>query len=280
MSVAVLPEWLQADIVPLAWLWRIARGDGLVLGFTSHDRDLVRDGLLYAAAPGIQPSALALSDSLEADTMDLGGALTSDAITAEDLKAGRWDGAAVRLMVANWEDAGVPTITVAEGTLGAVEQRHGGFTAELRSVGGADAAALLARPVAPETSPSCRARLGDGDCRVDLAPLTRLAEIAAADGSHVGIAGLLNGADYGFGRLRFLDGANCGLSRMIVSGAGPDLVLGEAPAFAVEAGVRVELIEGCDRNIATCSARFANAVNFRGEPYLPGMDYVTRYPGA
>jgi len=29
----------------------------------------------------------------------------------------------------------------------------------------------------------------------------------------------------------------------------------------------------------TCSARFGNAVNFRGEPYLPGNDLLTRYPG-
>ena len=44
-------------------------------------------------------------------------------------------------------------------------------------------------------------------------------------------------------------------------------------------GARVELIEGCDKSLATCAARFANALNFRGEPYLPGMDLLTRYPG-
>ena len=42
----------------------------------------------------------------------------------------------------------------------------------------------------------------------------------------------------------------------------------------------VELIEGCDKSLATCAARFGNAANFRGEPYLPGMDLLTRYPGA
>jgi uncharacterized phage protein (TIGR02218 family) len=29
---------------------------------------------------------------------------------------------------------------------------------------------------------------------------------------------------------------------------------------------------GCDKTISTCIAKFNNAVNFRGEPYVPGMD--------
>jgi hypothetical protein len=31
--------------------------------------------------------------------------------------------------------------------------------------------------------------------------------------------------------------------------------------------------------LATCGGRFGNALNFRGEPYLPGIDLLTRYPG-
>jgi uncharacterized phage protein (TIGR02218 family) len=46
------------------------------------------------------------------------------------------------------------------------------------------------------------------------------------------------------------------------------------------AGVRVRLTEGCDKRFETCRVRFANSVNFRGEPHLPGNDLLTRYPGA
>ncbi|MFN7158060.1 MAG: phage BR0599 family protein, partial [Erythrobacter cryptus] len=42
-------------------------------------------------------------------------------------------------------------------------------------------------------------------------------------------------------------------------------------------GTRIELREGCDHTIATCAARFANAINFRGEPFLPGNDLLARY---
>jgi hypothetical protein len=42
-------------------------------------------------------------------------------------------------------------------------------------------------------------------------------------------------------------------------------------------GTKAELIEGCDHTITTCATRFGNAVNFRGEPFLPGNDLLARY---
>jgi len=84
---------------------------------------------------------------------------------------------------------------------------------------------------------------------------------------------------YAYGQLRWLSGANSGLASVVRASAGAELVLQEAPAFVPAAGDLVELREGCDRSLATCSGRFGNAVNFRGEPHLPGTDLLTRYPG-
>ena len=58
-----------------------------------------------------------------------------------------------------------------------------------------------------------------------------------------------------------------------------ELMLAEMPPFVPALPVRVRLVEGCDRRLATCRDRFANAVNFRGEAHLPGNDLLTRYPG-
>jgi uncharacterized phage protein (TIGR02218 family) len=84
----------------------------------------------------------------------------------------------------------------------------------------------------------------------------------------------------GGGLLRWFGAANCGLESTVARGSGTMVTLRAVPAFAVEAGVLVEVVEGCDKSLATCAGRFGNAVNFRGEPYLPGIDLLTRYPGA
>jgi hypothetical protein len=41
----------------------------------------------------------------------------------------------------------------------------------------------------------------------------------------------------------------------------------------------LRLWQGCDKRLVTCSQRFANAVNFRGEPHVPGGDILTRFGG-
>lgn len=267
------PDWLREELVTLAWCWRLARRDGVVIGLTSHDRDLVVGGIFYRAAPGMKPSAIETSDSLDAGTMDLEGAIASEAIAARDLDAGRWDGAELALFVTDWSAPDAAPVTVARGSLGAIERRGAAFAAELQGV-----TRMLDRPVCPATSPSCRAALGDRACRVDLAPLTHMRRVIAVAGRAVTLDSAVAGA-LAFGELLWIEGANCGAASPVIGAEGAVLHLAEAPPLAVVLPVRVRLIEGCDKQLSTCRTRFANSVNFRGEAHLPGNDLLTRYPG-
>ena len=258
----------------IALCWRVERGDGVAIGLTTHDRDLTIDGLVHRAAPGMTPSAIERSAGLEADTMDVGGALSSAAIGAADLLAGRWDGARVRLSAVDWE-TGATIAALGEGRIGAVELGEEGFTAEL-----AGASADLARPVVEETSAECRAELGDRRCRVALGGRRRFARVSAVADRVVTLDAIepVAGA-YAGGTLRWFGGQNGGLVQAVDGSAAAQVTLRGPPAFAVEPGALVEVIEGCDKSLATCAARFGNAANFRGEPHLPGIDLLTRYPG-
>ena len=272
-----MPDFLQPDLTTIAFCWRIERRDGIALGFTTHDRDLAIDGLVYRAAPGMLPSAIALSDGFEPDTLDVSGALTSDAISDADLKAGRWDGAAVTIFMVDWEAPEGEQLRLARGELGEVAARGKAFEAELRGP-----TALLERSVVEQTSPECRAELGDKRCRVDMAGRVRVTRIAALPGDdQVQVESFSGEANaYGYGRLRWVSGANSGLESPVLRSEGGVLTLREEPHFMPAIGDLVELHEGCDKAFATCRTRFANVLNFRGEPHLPGMDLLTRYPGA
>ncbi len=265
--------WLDGELTTLALCWRVERRDGVAIGLTAHDRDLAIDGLVYRAAPGMTPSAVTRSAALDADSMDVAGALTGSAISERDLLAGRWDGARVSVFATDWTAPG-EQVSLGEGTIGAVETRGGALTAELRGV-----AARLERPVVEETSPECRAELGDARCRVTMAGRRRVAMVTAADGAVLTLDGAEASANaYGGGRLRWIGGANSGLEDAVARSDGATVTLRRVPRFD-GAGARVELIEGCDKSLATCAARFGNALNFRGEPFLPGIDLLTRYPG-
>lgn len=258
----------------IALCWRVERCDGGAIGLTDHDADLIVDGLVHRASPGMTPSAIERSDGLEPDTMDVGGALSSAAITESDLIAGRWDGARVALNAVDWETGRV-VAALGEGRIGAVETAASGFTAELSG-----ATVALQRPVVEETSAACRAELGDERCRVTMAGRRRFARVLACDERTVTIDSVEpwpNG--YAGGVLRWFGGGNSGLTSAIAASTGATLTLRTAPIFPVAAGTLIDVREGCDKLLATCAGRFTNSANFRGEPFLPGIDLLTRYPG-
>lgn len=275
-----VPEALAAHlagaVTTLAFLWTLTRRDGVVLGFTSHDADLVRAGQLYRAAPSFVPSAIRQSSDFTADDWQVNGVLTSAAITAADLAAGRYDFARVRITLVDWTDPAGEGVTLAVGQLGEVRAEDAGFTAELRSL-----ADRLSTTVTERYSPECRADLGDRRCRVDLARHTVRATVTGLVDAHRFTAGGLAAVPdwYAYGRLRWLDGANGGLAQEIRGSGAGTITLHEPPPSPVRVGDRFEARAGCDRRFATCGAKFANIVNFRGEPHVPGTDSLLDYPG-
>lgn len=274
---APLGEALASELTWLAMCWRVVRLDGVALGFTTHDEALTIAGMRYENAPGMTPSAIVRSDGLDVDTMDVGGALRSDAISGEDLALGRYDGAEVRLSMVDWRTPDAGSMVLAHGTLGTVESGTGpdaGFTAALRGP-----TSSLAVTRIETYSPECRAELGDWRCRVAMRGRTARTVIATSDGEQLVLeSGTPEGASSLLeGRLRILSGTNAGIERRIIAVGGVSLVIDEP--LAVPPGTLVEVREGCDKRFATCAGRFRNAANFRGEPHVPGGDVLTRFPG-
>lgn len=262
------------ELEGVATFWRIARADGVTLGFTTHDRDLWFDGVLHRAAPGLHPAAIRRSDDLADDAAEVEGALAHDTIRDADLLAGRYDDARVIVGAVDWTT--LQRQTVFTGTLGRVSLDANGFAAELRS-----AKAQLDLQPAPRTSPTCRARFCGPGCNLNPARFTIETQVTGIDRDRGAVQ--LNVTDlepYAFGELRWLDGPQAGQRQQLRLVENGWLTLDVLPADETAAGTAVALREGCDRTIATCASRFANAVNFQGEPFLPGNDLLARYPTA
>jgi uncharacterized phage protein (TIGR02218 family) len=280
---AALAAHLEQEVTALATCWRLTRTDGLVLGFTDHDRELVIEGLTYRAASAYSRSAIASRTGLAVDNLDLEGLLDSDAISEEELRAGRFDRAAIEVFLVNWQALGQGVVRLRRGTLGEVRLQGGLYRAELRGM-----AQALTAPAVEVYTPECRADLGDHRCQVDLAALTVAGTVVStADRRTIttsnltdplpGVSGLYNG-----GVLSWISGANAGLSMEVKSldAASHTLVLFLPMAYAIAPGDAFTVHPGCDKRLATCRDVFANVLNFRGEPFVPGLDALGRYPDA
>lgn len=265
--------WFSQPLETAATFWRVARRDGVTLGFTTHDRDIWFDGVSHRATPGMVPSAIRRSADFEPDSAEVQGALSHDSISAADLAAGRFDGAAVVIGLVDWES--LEHTVLYRGSIGSVAEEAGSFTAALQS-----RKVELQRDPVPRTSPSCRAAFCGPGCGLSAAAYTHEAVLTAfaPDTNAITLATTAPVASLVGGMARWLDGAHAGLSMGIAANIGGALVLDVPLDLAPPVGARALVREGCDRTIETCASRFANAVNFQGEPYLPGNDLVTRYP--
>lgn len=265
---------VAGELTSVAFCWRLERVDGAGLGLTSHDEPVLSDGVVHEPAAGIVPAAIERRLGIEPQSSEVAGSLSSEALDSSDLALGRWDGAGVTLTAVDWQSPNAAPVTLLGGEIGGVSIDGESFSADLRG-----AASKLSSSVCPATSAECRAELGDKRCRVDLAGRTMFATVVSSNAGELTVDRPFDDR-FVLGRLRFLSGANCGVSTVVLAIEGSTISVRDLPRAAVEPGCRVELREGCDKRFATCVSRFANAVNFRGEPHLPGNDLLTRYPGA
>ena len=253
-----------------AW-WRIFRGDGVALGFTTHDRDLWFDGVRHRAAPGMMPSAIRKTVGFEDDESEVEGALTHDSIRPADLAAGLFDGARVESGIVDWQT--LERAALYTGSIGTITQDSGSFSAQLRSA----KADFEIDPV-PVSSPTCRARFCGPGCALSASAFEVEARVVASDADRGRLTlDLPDHRPYAMGQLRALAGPQTGVAMQVLDATIDGLTL-ERPFDAAPAGLRVRFREGCDRTIATCTDRFSNAANFRGEPFLPGNDLLAQYP--
>lgn len=272
----MIENWLAGPITTAAYGWRLQRADGVTLGFTSHDKDVVMGGLILRANPGMVPSSITESLGLEHDGLDLKAALTAGAINEDDLMAGRWDGARLEVFLFDWTDPGAPVRPLASGELGTVAFGSSGFTAELLGP-----TRILDKAVVPLTSPGCRAQFCDAACGLSRGRFSYRVRVMV-DGVFVTSDEdwPVTPEQFAHGSLRWLEGKNCGLSSDIISASEDHFELASEPHFPVTAPILADLTEGCDKRLESCAMRYDNVINFRGEPYLPGNDLLTRFPGA
>jgi uncharacterized phage protein (TIGR02218 family) len=269
---------LEEGATTLCHAWRVTRRDGVVLGFTDHDRDLVFAETTFLAASGFAPSDWETLSGLSAPSGEVAGALSSDAISEADIAAGRYDGSEVEQFLVNWAD---PTqhFRLRVMDIGEITRSGSDFRAELRSV-----AHRLGQGKSRIYAHRCDAAFGDARCGKDISSFTAEGTIiATADPTRITASGLDGFASghFRYGALTFTSGANHSVSVDIESHtrstSGTGLVLWLPLPNSPSVGDTFTIVAGCDKGFETCKSRFANAANFRGFPHMPGQDFAYSY---
>lgn len=276
----VFSEHMSSGATTVCRAWIVRRTDGLILGFTDHDAALVVDGVTCRASSGLTAGALEMSTGLSVDNTEARGALSDDAIRADDIAGGLWDDAEIKAYLVNW-DALEEFEILFRGTLGEITWGGGAFSAELRGM-----AEKLNKTRGRVYQKRCDAILGDGRCGKVL------------DGSFVAEAGIVDVVTsrsfiienlsgyppqwFDRGEIRLVnDGPNGFFGRIksdTAAGVNREITLWQSFPSGWQIGDRVRLTAGCDKRHETCRSKFDNILNFRGFPTIPGEDWLMAYP--
>lgn len=281
MTKEALLSHLAAATTTVCRAWTVRRRDGVVMGFTDHDRDLPVDGVTCRADSGMTARAIHQTTGLSVDNTEAFGALSAASITEDDLFAGRFDGAEVRVYLVNWQSPS-DYIEQFRGSLGEITRTDGSFRAELRGISD-----QLNRPQGTAYTSRCSAVLGDHRCRFDVTQPGYFAVRSVErveDGRLFRFSGLAEFPERWFedGRFEVQTGAAAGLVGVVKIDRSEDggrrVELWQSIGAPVDVGDTVRIIAGCDKRPSICRAKFANFLNFRGFPHIPGEDWLASYP--
>jgi uncharacterized phage protein (TIGR02218 family) len=273
-----LAAHLAGGATSLCRCWKLIRRDGQVLGFTDHDRDLSFGGLTFAARTGLEAAEAAAELGFAVGGGDVAGVLASAGIEEADIAAGLYDDATVETWHVNWADT-AQRLLLDVGSIGEIRRADDAFIAEVRGP-----MHRLDEERGRLFRATCSADLGDGRCGIDVAAVTPTGEVAETDGElSLTVLGLGQaGGWFTGGALAWTSGANAGISVEVRTHRSRDgaavLDLWQRTARPIAVGDGFEVTAGCDKRFETCREKFANTLNFRGFPHMPGNDFVARLP--
>jgi uncharacterized phage protein (TIGR02218 family) len=203
-----LQAHLINDVTTLCTCWKLTRRDGAVLGFTDHDQPLTIGAVTYQASTGFNATAIASSDALNVDNLDVEGMLASNAISEEDILRGVYDFAEVEVFMVNHQDMTQGTLPLRTGWIGEIAWNGERFIAEIRGL-----TQKLSQTMGEVYSPTCRASLGDDRCKVDMTTRTVTGTLTSVISATVVQDSLRNESANTFtgGVLTFISGENSGL---------------------------------------------------------------------
>ncbi|KQY27689.1 hypothetical protein ASD38_17470 [Caulobacter sp. Root487D2Y] len=159
---AELVDRLESGAAGPCHAWILTRADGMVLGFTDHDRDLVVEGVTCKAASGWTAGATETAAGFSPGLAAAVGGFDDAALSEADLAAGLYDGARVECRVADALALGL-SVLLWRASVASAKAEGGAFTLALEGP-----LAALDRVAGRTFGRSCDAAFGDLRCGVDV----------------------------------------------------------------------------------------------------------------
>lgn len=264
-----LKNHLAGELLTIATCWKLTLIDGKIMGFTDHDEDLNIDNIIYKSSSGFTASSIILNSDLKTNNLEIDGVLNSEDIKEEEVLSGKYDFANVEVFLVNYKDLYQGKMNLHSGTFGKITLNNGRFIAEIISL-----SAKLNKSIGELYSPTCRAQFCDDKCKVDAKNFSKVSTVTRVIDEKRFEDTNLKESDgyYKHGVAKFFDlQANIKFESIVKEYRNKIVTLFTSPSYQISVGDQYSILAGCDKTFSMCKNRFNNTINFRGEPYIPGV---------
>jgi uncharacterized phage protein (TIGR02218 family) len=239
---------------------------GKILLFTDADEDMFFDNQIYVCGSYFTPNKVFSSNELAEDNFIISGIIDGKFIKREDLILGDFADCYIEIFLVDIYAPCKKKIALKTGWFGEIKFTRNHFVAQINSL-----SSKTNNIVGQCYSSSCRAEFADQYCKLNKEEyLTRgsITELAGAN-SFLDTKRQEPEEYYSKGILTFTSGKNEGRKFNINSYQESKITLDSIFDSDLEIGDEYIIIAGCNKALSTCINKFNNAINFRGEPFIP-----------
>jgi len=256
--------------------WKITLKDGKTIAFTTASEDFIYENLKYNHISADDISTVNTNLDINNDAANFSNFIHSDLIDANDILSGRYDSAKVELFILDLQNLEKGKVVLMTGKISDIQFKNEIFIVNVKGLKDE-----INKVIGDVYSPLCRAKFCDKKCKLNGANFEFNGQInAVIDNTTFQTRSKIiieKPNDYfENGIIEFLDGNNVQQKIEIKQFNNGVFMLFTEPPYKLAIGDTFKAIAGCDKRFETCCDKFNNAINFRGEPHLPGIELLLK----
>lgn len=269
-----LKKSLSDDTLNLVRCWKITLKNNKILCFTTSDEDFIYENQKYISIGSNDINDLKTNIDIEEDEAEISNLIISDIIEANDILSGCYDGADVELFI--FDKKTQEKITLLNGFISDIEYKDNIFNAKVKGL-----KSKLNKVIGEVYTPLCRCQFCDEKCKLNKENFTFNGEISNLINSvefETNTLTIINKIEGYFenGVIEFTSGKNIGFKTEVKQSKNNSIILSAELPYELQNGDKFKITAGCNKEFDTCCNVFYNAINFRGEPHLPGINILLK----
>lgn len=259
----------------LSLCWHIKTAEKF-FGYTNYSEDLIIKELRYKSDKIINNSSFEQNNDFSENNYEFSLIFDEEEISKQQILAGELDNAYIEVFLINACELSAGKIVINSGYINNIKLKDDLFIIETSGI-----SKKLNKEIIQLYSPFCRAVFGDKKCKINQAKYsfeTQVEEVINFNQIKI-LPFTVQSSNLINAEIKFLSGRNSSNTNKIKQVEKTMVFLQNNVQKVVHKGDKLLITPNCDKNFTTCCNIYNNAINFRGEPNIPGIDEILKTAG-